>query len=153
MRKLSLTTALAAMFMTTGAFAADPVAPVNDDIPAPPEMSAERGIWGAIAYSSTDKKYGIFWGGDTRQEAGDIAMKHCANAEGASCRLVEVYRNHRHKTDDDGAGPYNYCAVLAVDSDSDRWGSATARSIKAASDDALAKCNASSCEIVQRGCT
>ena len=67
--------------------------------PAPPPE--ERGIWAAIAYSAPDEKYGFFWGADKRQEAMDIALKHCERDKGKSCVVVSVFRNHRHWDDDE----------------------------------------------------
>ena len=56
---------------------------VSADLVAPPEpQQEEKGIWAAIAYSQSDSKYGFFWGADKRQEAKDIAQKHCENAGG-----------------------------------------------------------------------
>jgi hypothetical protein len=48
--------------------------------------------------------HGFFWGADKRQEAMDIALEHCENAEGKGCIVVEVFRNHRHWDDDDNTG-------------------------------------------------
>lgn len=46
----------------------------------------------------------------------DIALKHCENADGKGCVVVEVFRNHRHcDDDDDNTGfPYFHCGALAI---------------------------------------
>ncbi|MBA8881478.1 DUF4189 domain-containing protein [Phyllobacterium myrsinacearum] len=83
--------------------------------PIPEPILAEKGIWGAIAYSTTDNRHGFFWGADKRDEAESIALKHCENADGKNCKVVTVFRNHRHWKDDDGTGfPYEHCAALSV---------------------------------------
>lgn len=132
--------------------AADPVM-LENEVPVAPAVVDGIGIWGALAYSDADGKYGMFWGGDTRAEAEDNAMRHCQNDKGASCKLVETFRNHRHWNDDDGQYPYNQCAVLAVDHKGGKWGSATATSIKEARAGALSKCEGASCKVVEQGCT
>lgn len=136
--------------------AADPV-DLSAEVPMPPAKSATisdgTGIWGAIAWSATDKKSGMFWGGDTREEAEANALKHCTNAAGADCQLVETFRNHRHWNDDDGLYPYNYCAVLAVDPQGTNWGSASSTSLPQARSAALKTCSAETCEVLEQGCT
>lgn len=83
--------------------------------PQPETTHEETGIWGAIAFSPADGRHGFFWGADKRTEAEDAALKHCENAEGAACKVVEVFRNHRHWDDDDGTGfPYEHCAALSL---------------------------------------
>ena len=106
---------LMAMGTTTAVLAADIVQDAPNT-PVPPIVSLdESGIWGAIAYSETDGKYGFFWGADTRNEADSIAQKYCENNKGTDCAVVTTFRNHRHWNDDDGTGyPYKHCAALAV---------------------------------------
>ncbi|HTE82299.1 MAG TPA: DUF4189 domain-containing protein, partial [Reyranella sp.] len=77
-----------------------------------PEM---KGIWGAIAYSVPDQKRGFFWGADKPDEAQEIALRHCVHRGGKDCKVVSLFRNHRHWTDDDKSGfPYEHCAALSV---------------------------------------
>ncbi|MER8753549.1 DUF4189 domain-containing protein [Mesorhizobium sp. M1050] len=140
---------------------------ISADLPeAPPEPPApppqeEKGIWAAIAYSSTDVKYGFFWGADKRQEASDIALKHCKNAGGDNCTVVTVFRNHRHWNDDDDTGfPYKHCGALALaEKANDRqftpWGVDSAETRREAEDLALQACEAagSKCKIREWVCT
>ncbi|MBA8903905.1 DUF4189 domain-containing protein [Phyllobacterium sp. P30BS-XVII] len=85
---------------------------VLDPIPEP--HLAEKGIWGAIAYSTTDNRHGFFWGADKRDEAESTALKYCKNADGKNCKVVTVFRNHRHWDDDGTSFPYEHCAALSV---------------------------------------
>ncbi|TGQ64170.1 DUF4189 domain-containing protein [Mesorhizobium sp. M00.F.Ca.ET.186.01.1.1] len=132
--------------------------PGPDEPPVPPQE--ERGIWAAIAYSSPDVKHGFFWGADKRQEAADIALKHCENAGGKACAVVSVFRNHRHWTDDDETGfPYKHCGALAVgEKQAERltpWGVDSAETRKDAEDLALQACQAAGgkCKIREWVCT
>ncbi|WP_273794980.1 DUF4189 domain-containing protein [Brucella intermedia] len=153
MKRFILTGITISMLTISAAFAADPVQ-LDQEIPVPPAVSVEGiGIWGAIAYSSVDSKRGIFWGGDTRAEAEEHALRYCQNASGTDCKLVETFRNHRHWNDDDGLFPYNQCAALAVDKQSDKWGASSATSIQEANASAMEKCASGSCEVVEQGCT
>lgn len=129
--------------------------------PVPPVM-AERGIWGAIAYSQPDDKHGFFWGADKRDEAEAMARKHCENAGGAACDVVSVFRNHRHWNDDDATGfPYNHCAALATGWNTEGRDSASVWSAKSAETRAeaenlsLAECRAqgSQCRVREWVCT
>ena len=46
--------------------------------PEIPETQVEqKGICGATAYSDNDGEYGFFWGAGKRDEAEEIAVKHC----------------------------------------------------------------------------
>lgn len=94
MRVNSAIAAVGMLLLCAGRLGAADLAP-SSDVPEPPAQE-ERGIWAAIAYSSPDEKHGFFWGADKRQEAMDIALKHCQNAGGGSCAVVSVFRNHRH---------------------------------------------------------
>jgi hypothetical protein len=142
--------------MQGGAGAAD-IDPQNVTIPEPPVEQV--GIWGAIAFSPSDGEHGIFWGADKREEAEEIALRHCAKRSKSTCELVVTYRNHRNWDDDDGSGfPYNHCAALAVEMTATKqvkaWGAASARGRKAAEDEAIQNCGpASQCRIVEAGCT
>jgi hypothetical protein len=127
--------------------------------PAPP-ANEEKGIWGAIAFSPTDGRHGFFWGADKRQEAEDIALKHCENAKGEDCRVVEVFRNHRHWDDDDYTGfPYKHCAALSVGkaahSGTLSWGAASATTRRDAEEKATSLCAAeqNECKIREWVCT
>lgn len=120
----------------------------------------EAGIWAAIAYSSTDEKHGFFWGADKRQEAMDIALKHCERAGGGDCVVVSVFRNHRHWDDDDRTGfPYHHCGALAVAKDkSDRispWSAKAAPTRQQAEDQALQACEraGAQCKVREWVCT
>ena len=130
------------------------------DLPAPPPAEEERGIWAAIAYSNPDGKHGFFWGADKRQEAMDIALKHCQNAGGDGCTVVSVFRNHRHWDDDDSTGfPYNHCGALAVGEKAEgrltSWGSETAQTRREAEDLTLQACERTGqkCKIREWVCT
>lgn len=128
--------------------------------PQPGPMPEEKGIWGAIAFSPVDGRHGFFWGADKRTEAEDAALKHCENAEGAACKVVEVFRNHRHWDDDDGTGfPYEHCAALSLGETSRAgtpfWGTASATSRREAERNALSLCGGeeNQCEIREWVCT
>lgn len=153
----SLASAMAIILAVQGgAISADMVEDGNG-IPQPPVEQV--GIWGAIAFSESDGKHGIFWGADKREEAEEIAFRHCEKRSNSGCELVMTYRNHRHWDDDDGTGfPYNYCAALAVEMTANKqvkaWGVASARGRKAAEDEAIRSCGpANQCKIVEAGCT
>ncbi|WP_192248923.1 DUF4189 domain-containing protein [Mesorhizobium silamurunense] len=153
-RRLSLPLLAALAGLTIASHAADLVAPP----PAP--TCEEKGIWGAIAYSPGDGRHGFFWGADKRQEAEDIAIKYCENANGAGCRVVEVFRNHRHWDDDDGTGyPYEHCAALSVGKSRGAatpfWGAASATTRREAEDKATAQCGGEGkeCKIREWVCT
>lgn len=131
---------------------------IADPIPAPPEE--QRGIWGAIAYSPVDDRQGFFWGADKREEAGDNALKYCQNAKGKACRVVTVFRNHRHWNDDDGSGfPYEHCAALSVGKslgDGKRpWAASSEKTRREAEDKAQALCGGSDkqCKVREWVCT
>lgn len=130
------------------------------DLVASPPADEEKGIWGAIAYSPADGRHGFFWGADKRQEAEDIALKHCENADGKGCEVVEVFRNHRHWDDDDGTGfPYEHCAALSVGKSRGTatpfWGAASATTRREAEDKATAQCGGEGkeCKIREWVCT
>ena len=131
---------------------------VEPEVPEPP--IEQKGIWGAIAYSEHDGEYGFFWGADKRDEAEEIAVKHCENADGKSCELVLTFRNHRHWDDDDDSGfPYKHCGALAIAKDSDApktiWGSQSAETRKDAEELSLKQCEAKGqeCKIKEWVCT
>lgn len=128
--------------------------------PQPGPTHEEKGIWGAIAFSPVDGRHGFFWGADKRTEAEDAALKHCENAEGAACKVVEVFRNHRHWDDDDGTGfPYEHCAALSLGGTSRTgspfWGTASATTRGEAEREALSLCGGkeNQCEIREWVCT
>jgi hypothetical protein len=128
------------------------------DIPVPPQE--EKGIWAAIAYSKSDEKHGFFWGADKRQEAMDIALKHCERDGGNACVVVSVFRNHRHWDDEDETGfPYNHCGALAVSEETASrlasWGSETAQTRREAENLALQACERAGekCKIREWVCT
>jgi hypothetical protein len=138
--------------------AADLPAP-DVDVPVPPSQE-ERGIWAAIAYSEVDEKHGFFWGADKRQEAMDIALEHCENAEGKGCIVVEVFRNHRHWDDDDNTGfPYYHCGALVIGKEKGGritpWSAKSAPTRREAEDLALAACEQSGmqCKVREWVCT
>jgi len=127
-------------------------------VPVPPQE--ERGIWAAIAYSTPDEKHGFFWGADERQEAMDIALKHCERDGGSKCVVVTVFRNHRHWDDDDNTGfPYDHCGALAIGKqESNRvtpWSANSAATRQEAEDLALKACEqaGSQCKVRQWVCT
>lgn len=128
------------------------------DVPVPTDAE-ERGIWAAVAYSEVDGIHGFFWGADKRQEATDLATKHCENDGGKDCVVVEVFRNHRHWDDDDNTGfPYNHCGALAVAKEKKSttiWGAKSAINRKEAEDAAMRTCEAggTACKIREWVCT
>lgn len=131
----------------------------QETVPAPPDREP-RGIWGAIAYSATDSRHGFFWGGDRREEAERQAIRHCERADGADCKPVTVFRNHRHWDDDDGTGfPYAHCGAIAVGvlkaDGTAYWGAAAGETRAVAEEHALARCGGekSGCEIREWVCT
>ena len=129
-----------------------------EQAPAPPPE--EHGIWAAIAYSAPDEKYGFFSVADKRQEAMDIALKHCERDKGRSCVVVSIFRNHRHWDDDDKTGfPYNHCGALAIGKESGNratpWGVDSASTRREAEDLALKACerSGSRCSVREWVCT
>ena len=127
------------------------------EAPVPPP---ERGIWAAIAYSTPDEKHGFFWGADKRQEAMDIALKHCKRDGGSKCAVVSVFRNHRHWDDDDNTGfPYNHCGALAIGKEQGNrltpWSANSAPTRQEAEDLALKACerSGSQCKVREWVCT
>lgn len=145
------------LVLTTPSGAADIAATAEVPVPPPQE---ERGIWAAIAYSEPDEKHGFFWGADKRQEAMDIALEHCRNADGKECVVVEVFRNHRHWDDDDNTGfPYNHCGALAVGKEATSqhkpWAAKSAATRQQAEEHAIAACEVggTKCEIREAVCT
>lgn len=154
MRMMKMICTCLALSMNSAAFAADPIA--KDNVPEPPAIDlAVKGIWGAIAYSDSDGKRGIFWGANTRGEADSLAQKHCEKAGGTNCNVVLTFRNHRHWSDDDKSGfPYQPCAVLAVSTKSaGKWGAASDVTGKAAASTALSQCGSGDCKIIEKVCT
>lgn len=142
--------------LTGWALAADPV----PEAPAVVEPLPEEGIWGAIAYSTPDSRYGFFWGADRRDEAAQEALQHCENDGGEACSVISEFRNHRHWDDDDQTGfPYWPCAALAVgDEGADTvryWGTGSAMRRKDAEEIALQQCGgeANQCKIQEWVCT
>lgn len=120
----------------------------------------EKGIWGAIAYSTTDNRHGFFWGADRREEAENIALKYCENADGKNCKVVTVFRNHRHWNDDDGTGfPYEHCAALSVGKPAaggtSSWGAASDKTRQKAEEKATNLCGGEGqeCKIREWVCT
>jgi hypothetical protein len=127
------------------------------EVPVPPP---ERGIWAAIAYSTPDEKHGFFWGADKRQEAMDIALKHCERDGGSKCVVVSAFRNHRHWDDDDNTGfPYYHCGVLAIGKQENNritpWSANSAPTRQEAEDLALKACgrSGSQCKVREWVCT
>jgi hypothetical protein len=127
---------------------------------AAPESKPEKGIWGAIAYSSPDARHGFFWGADTRKEAAEQALRHCENAGGKACATVIEFRNHRHWDDDDETGfPYHHCAALAVGAEGAdgirSWGVAAAEKRSQAENLARQQCGGEekACTIREWVCT
>lgn len=153
----SVTAALGIFFILTGQLAA---ADLSTRMEAPVPPPSEHGIWGAIAYSSADEKHGFFWGADRRQEATDIALKHCQDAGGKACTVVSVFRNHRHWNDSDDIGfPYNHCGALAIGRKQSGhitpWGADSAPTRREAEGQALRACEVKGgkCNIREWVCT
>ncbi|MGO4566490.1 DUF4189 domain-containing protein [Rhizobium sp. 2YAF20] len=129
------------------------------EVPVPPPQE-ERGIWAAIAYSTPDEKQGFFWGADKRQDAVDIALKHCERDGGRECVVVTIFRNHRHWDDDDNTGfPYYHCGALAIGKEENNriapWGARSAPTRREAEDLALKTCelSGSHCKVREWACT
>lgn len=129
-----------------------------------PQTTADRAIWGAIAYSPSTGKDGIFWGAPSRDEAGEIALKHCRSAgrqqAGAvgDCALAIVIFNDwddrqigRTARGEDGAPR---CGALAV-ADGRRFAASRGRSLREARAGALAACSSKgvNCRLQQDLCT
>ncbi|MFE0757979.1 OmpA family protein [Inquilinus sp. NPDC058860] len=129
--------------------------------PAAEQDPGMRGIWGAIAYSAPDQKRGFFWGADKPDEAQEIALRHCLHRGGQDCKVVSLFRNHRHWTDDDKSGfPYEHCAALSVGTPPAAgrpapWGAASAETRREAEEKATAICggDAAECRIPEWVCT
>ncbi|WP_342364002.1 DUF4189 domain-containing protein [Terrarubrum flagellatum] len=140
--------------------AADLLSPRARQSPVPAKSVDLKGIWGAVAYSVEKGEHGFFWGADKPDEARDNALKYCEKAGGQSCRIVTLFRNHRHWDDDDRSGfPYEHCAVLSVGRASARkapfWGAASAKTRREAEEKALSYCggDAKECKIREWVCT
>ena len=152
MKIRSAIVAAAVLMLHTGQIAAA-------DLPKAPPPE-ERGIWAAIAYSAIDQKHGFFWGADKRQEAMDIAFDHCRNAGGEACKVVEVFRNHRHWDDDDQTGfPYYHCGALAIAEEragqGTPWSAKSAPTRREAEEQAMQACEAAGgkCDVREWVCT
>lgn len=158
MRFRSTIAAIGMLVVSTGQLGAADLFKAEEP-PAPPPQE-ERGIWAAIAYSTPDEKHGFFWGADKRQEAMDIALKHCERDGGSKCTVVTVFRNHRHWDDDDNTGfPYKHCGALAIGKEEKSrvtpWGANSAPTRREAEDLALKACEASGtqCKVREWVCT
>ena len=93
-------------------------------------------------------------------EAENIALKHCENADGKNCKVVTVFRNHRHWNDDDGTGfPYEHCAALSVGKPvaggTSSWGAASEETRQKAEEKATNLCGGEGqeCKIREWVCT
>lgn len=156
MRTFLAIAALGTCLLYHAAMAADPVPAQSAATSQPPD---QRGIWAAIAYSEIDAKHGFFWGADRRKEAEKTALDHCRNAGGEACRVVIVFRNHRHWNDDDSGFPYEPCGALAVgearDGETRSWAADAAPSRREAQDMALEACkgDGKTCRIREWVCT
>jgi hypothetical protein len=142
--------------LSPGSRAAD----MSDPESIPEPILAEKGIWGAIAYSTTDNRHGFFWGADKRDEAENTALKYCENADGNNCKVVTVFRNHRHWKDDDDTGfPYEHCAALSVGKPAaggtSPWGAASEETRQKAEERAINLCGGEGqeCKIREWVCT
>ena len=155
----SVVAAISLLLVCTGQLGAADLSTTDAEAPIPPPQE-ERGIWAAIAYSEADEKHGFFWGADKRQEAMEIALEHCENAEGKGCVVVEVFRNHRHWDDDDSTGfPYHHCGALVVGKEKGGritpWSAKSAPTRREAEDLALKACELSGaqCKVREWVCT
>ena len=155
----SVVGAISLLLVCTGQLGAADLSTTDAEAPIPPPQE-ERGIWAAIAYSEADEKHGFFWGADKRQEAMEIALEHCENAEGKGCVVVEVFRNHRHWDDDDNTGfPYHHCGALVVGKEKGGritpWSAKSAPTRREAEDLALKACELSGaqCKVREWVCT
>lgn len=157
MRLSSIIAAIGMLFASMGRLGAADLS-TEPGVPVPPQE--ERGIWAAIAYSTPDAKYGFFWGADKRQEAMDIAIKHCERDGGSKCSVVTIFRNHRHWDDDDNTGfPYDHCGALATGKEESNrttpWSANSASTRQGAEDLALKACerSGSKCKVREWVCT
>lgn len=125
---------------------------------------SERAIWGAIAYSPSTGKDGIFWGASTRDEASETALRHCRNAAGRKgapgndCALAVIVYNDwddrriGRTTSAENRAPH--CGAVAV-AGNHRFAAARGRSLSEARDGALAACSGQGgdCKVQQDLCT
>lgn len=122
-----------------------------------PDLKELKGVWGAIAYSPADGRYGFTWGAARSEHARHDALRHCEHQLGQACEVVTVFRNHRGRNEDDDSGfPYRRCAALARDETKPAaWGVAAAERRAAAEHEALGICKdkGGECRIAEWVCT
>ncbi|MDE2446897.1 MAG: DUF4189 domain-containing protein [Alphaproteobacteria bacterium] len=95
--------------------------------------------WGAIALDTQKAEKEPAWGvggADTEQEASDIAMQYCKDAEGVECKVAVTYQQ---------------CGALAVDGKGNAgWGKAPTKA--EVEKQALEGCGTANCSVVKSDC-
>ena len=146
------------------AFAAEKKDTVYGEAQPDPVTTSDRAVWGAIAYSVSTGKNGIFWGAPSRDEARDTALKYCRHAanqkEGSSgdCSLAVIMYNDwddrriGRAAADENRAPH--CGAVAASSRKS-YAASRGRTLKEARDSAMAACSAkgSDCKLIQDLCT
>lgn len=163
MKKITL---IAVLILGLVAEAAADEARVTTYGQAQPEATTttSRAVWGAIAYSPSRGKTGIFYGAPTRAEARDTALRHCRNAANqkdnvaSDCQLATIVYND---WDDRRIGrrslPQNrapHCGAVAASREKN-FAAVRATTLDAARDGALSRClqKGQECKIVTDLCT
>ena len=164
MKKILLLGAALAVFACQAVAGERGVTRYGDPQPDP-ETTVARAVWGAIAYSPSTGKNGIFWGAPTRDDAGKTAVKYCQHAANqkdddaqADCALTIIVYNDwddrqiGRTTTEENRAPH--CGALAV-SDARSFSAKRGVSLREARDSALAACSAKGrdCKVVQDICT
>ncbi|MGJ4859650.1 DUF4189 domain-containing protein [Labrys sp. La1] len=133
---------------------------------AQPEAATttSRAVWGAIAYSPSRGKTGIFYGAPTRDEARDTALRHCRNAANqrqnvaTDCQVtVIVYNDWDDRRIGRRSSPQDrapHCGAVAASREKN-FASVRASTLDAARDGALSQCQqkGQECKIVTDLCT
>lgn len=163
MKKTLLMAAVMAALMVP-VFAAEKKDTTYGDAQPDPMTTSDRAVWGAIAYSPSTGKDGIFWGAASRDEARDTALRHCRHAAaqkddtGTDCSLAVIMYNDwddrqigRTMADENRAP---HCGAVAT-SGRQNYVAARGSTLKEARESALAACSTKSgnCRIVQDLCT
>ncbi|GLS18937.1 hypothetical protein GCM10007874_19540 [Labrys miyagiensis] len=133
------------------------------DIQPDPVTTSDRAVWGAIAYSPSTGRNGIFYGAPSREEARDTAIRYYRHAAGqrdnarTDCSLAVIMYNdwddRRFGRVSSEANRAPHCGALAA---SDRgYAAERGPTLKEARDAALAVCSTkgSNCKLVQDLCT
>jgi hypothetical protein len=133
------------------------------DIQPDAVTTSDRAVWGAIAYSPSTGKNGIFYGAPSRDEATRTAVKYCRHAadqkdDRGDCSLAVIMYNDwddrriGRKTTEANRAPH--CGAVAA-ADHGPYAAMRGPTLKEARESALAACSAKSdqCKVVQDLCT